>query len=161
MKQTIRVQAPSILANQSLAWGNQHIQAQRESTQTSKLGSSSVEGAASAKRGSSSSNRAEPCEPALLKRKLHGQPFGIFLWGFLGSIQQPPAIQQKMLSTGVLEPCKNMQNRAHFNHFSPNHMEDPFGPQDVGKPKNMELLISRAEMCKLTAQSRKKHATYD
>ena len=39
---------------------------------------------------------------------------------------------ENYLSTGVLEPYKNMQNLAHFEQFIPNHVGDPFGPQDMG-----------------------------
>ena len=38
---------------------------------------------------------------------------------------------ENYLSTGVLEPCKNMQNLAHFEQFSPNRVGNPFGPQFV------------------------------
>ena len=39
---------------------------------------------------------------------------------------------ENYLSTGVLEPCKNMLNLPHFEQFSSNHVGDPFGIQDVG-----------------------------
>ena len=39
---------------------------------------------------------------------------------------------KNMFLPGVPEPCKHIQNLAHFEHFASNRVGDPFGPQFVG-----------------------------
>ncbi len=56
------------------------------------------------------------------------------MWCFSWSFGLKPAGwgPENYLSTGVLEPCKNMQNLVHFEEFSPTHVGNPLEPQDVG-----------------------------
>ena len=66
----------------------------------------------------------------------------MFSWSL--GLKPAGCVTENYLSAGVLEPCRNMQNLAHFEQFSPNNVGDPFGLQDVGaRPLETKANVSQ------------------